>query len=120
MLKRFVKAAIAFVGLIVPGAFALALLAAPPAKPAAFQPQGCQYNLQTVNARVATSEARVQKLGTAGGAEMCKQTRLHFLEVVKARAVAALCEQGPGRERALSRYDANVSQINEHIAVACN
>jgi hypothetical protein len=120
VLKRFVKAAIAFVGLIVPGAFALALLAAPPAKPAAFQPQGCQYNLQTVNARVATFQTRVRKLGASSDAETCKQTRLFFLEVVKARAVAALCEQGPDRERALGRYDADVSQINERIAIACN
>jgi hypothetical protein len=120
MVKRFVKAFIAFVGLIVPGTFAMALLAAPPAKPAVFQPQGCLHNLQTAGARVAASQARVRKLDAVDGAEMCRQTRLHFLEVVKARAVAALCEQGPDRERALGRYDANVSQINERIAVTCN
>ena len=33
MLKRFVLAFFAFIGLIVPAAFALALLAAPPARP---------------------------------------------------------------------------------------
>lgn len=120
MLKRFVKAAIAFVALIVPGTLAMALLAAPPAKPAAFRPQGCQHNLQTANARVAAFQAQVRKLGAADDAEACKQTRLYFLEVVKARAVTALCAQGPDRERALGRYDANVSQINERIAVACN
>jgi hypothetical protein len=34
MLKRFLFAFFAFIGLIVPAAFALALLAAPPASPA--------------------------------------------------------------------------------------
>ena len=120
MLKRFVKAAIAFVSVIVPGAFALALLAAPPAKPAAVQPLGCEQNLQAATARVTAFQARVRKLNAADDAEACTQTRLYFLEVVKARAMTALCAQGQERERALGRYDADVSQINERIAVACN
>jgi hypothetical protein len=120
VLKRFVKATIAFVSLIIPGAFAMALLAAPPARPAAFQPQGCPHNLQAANARVAAFQAQVREPGAADRADMCKQTRLYFLEVVKARAMTALCAQGPDRERALGRFDANVSQINERIAVACN
>jgi hypothetical protein len=118
---RFVKAFIAFVGLIVPGTFAMALLAAPPAKPAPLQPpQGCMRDLHTAGLRVAASEARVRELGVRAGVDMCKQTRLYFLEVVKARAVTALCDQGPERERALGRLDADVVKINERIAVACD
>ena len=120
MVKRFVMAFAAFVGLIVPGTLAMALLAAPPAKPAPFQPQGCLRNLQAAGARVAASEAHLRELGARGGAQLCRQTRLYFLEVVKARAVTALCHQGPDRERALGRLDADVSHINERIAVACN
>lgn len=120
MLIRFVKAFLAFIGLIVPGALAMALLAAPPAKPAPFQPQGCTRDLAAANARLTTSAARVRELGPAGGAQLCRQTCLYFLEVVKARAVTALCNQGPDRARTLSRLDTNVSQINERIAVACN
>ncbi len=120
MVKRFVMAFVAFVGLIVPGAFAMALLAAPPAKPAPFHAPGCMRDLQAADARVAASQARLQKMGTAGHAQECNLTRLYFLEVVKARAVAALCNQGPDRERTLGHFDANVSQINEYIAVACN
>lgn len=119
MVKRFVKAFIAFVALIVPGAFAMALLAAPPARPAPFQPQGCPHNLETAGARVAAYAARMRKPGGNDGADMCRQTRLYFLEAVKVRAVTALCAQGPGRERALGRLDANVAQINERIATAC-
>ncbi len=120
MVKRFVKAFIAFVGLIIPGAFAMALLAAPPARPAPFQPQGCLRNMETAGVRVAAYEARMRKPGRNDGAEICKQTRLYFLEIVKARAVTALCAQGPEREHALGRLDANVSQVNRRIAVACN
>jgi hypothetical protein len=41
--RRFILAFIAFIALIVPAAFVLALLAAP-AKPAALQPPGCERN----------------------------------------------------------------------------
>ena len=45
MLKRFLFAFFAFIGLIVPAAFALALLAAPPASPAPLHLPGCDRNL---------------------------------------------------------------------------
>jgi hypothetical protein len=118
---RFVKAFFAFVGLIIPGTFVMALLAAPPAKPAPLQlPQGCMHDLHAAGLRVAASAARVRELGAHSGADMCKQTRLYFLEMVKARAVTALCNRGPERERALGRLDADVVKINERIAAACH
>lgn len=49
MLKRFLLAFIAFIGLIVPGAFTQALLAAPPASPAPLQLPGCDRNLADAN-----------------------------------------------------------------------
>ncbi|MGB8137311.1 MAG: hypothetical protein WCF15_11085 [Pseudolabrys sp.] len=48
------------------------------------------------------------------------QTRLYFLEVVKARAATALCKSGPERERELGRFDADVEHINEAIAASCS
>jgi len=45
VLKRFVFASLAFVALIVPGAFALALLAAPAARPEPLQQAGCDRSL---------------------------------------------------------------------------
>jgi hypothetical protein len=42
-----------------------------------------------------------------------------ILELVKARAVTALCKNGPERERDLGRFDADVAQINEVIAARC-
>ena len=47
-------------------------------------------------------------------------TRLYFLEVVKARAVAALCKTGPEREREIGRLDADVEHANEAIAARCS
>ena len=41
------------------------------------------------------------------------------VEVVKARAVTALCKSGPERERELGRLDADVEHINEAIAARC-
>ncbi|MGB6311306.1 MAG: hypothetical protein WA662_03085 [Pseudolabrys sp.] len=60
MLKRFVRAFLAFVGIIVAGT--LALLIAPPAHPEPVQPSGCERGLADVNANVAAMQARIKKL----------------------------------------------------------
>ena len=120
MLKRFLFAFFAFIGLIVPAAFALALLAAPPASPAplscpaaiAISPMPAQTSRQCRRASKGSTPKR--------GKDICSATRLYFLEVVKARAVAALCKSGPERERELGRFDADVEHINEAIAASCS
>ena len=117
MLKRFVLAFFAFVGLIIPAAFVLALLAAPAARPAPAQP-GCDRTLANAAAGLAALQTRLKGLDSTHGAEMCNVTRLYFLELVKARAVIALCKNGP--ERDLGRFDADVEHTNEAIAARCS
>jgi len=119
VLKRFVLALLAFVGLTIPAAFVLALLAAPAARPAPFQP-GCDRTLANAAAGVAALQARLKGLDSSHGAEMCNVTRLYFLELVKARAVIALCKNGPEREHDLGRFDADVEHTNEAIAARCS
>jgi hypothetical protein len=46
-------------------------------------------------------------------------TRLYFFEVVKARAVTALCKSGAELERDLGRFDADVAHANDAIAARC-
>jgi len=116
--RRFAIAFATFVGLVIPGAFALALITAPPARPQPLQLPGCDRNLANASANVATMQARLKQLGATNG-EMCAATRLYFLEVVKARAVTALCKIGPERERELGRFDADVEHLNEAIAARC-
>jgi hypothetical protein len=118
MARRFILAFVAFIGLILPGSFGLALLAAP-AKPAPLDPPGCQRELQVADAGIAAWQARIHKLAAADGPQMCTLTRLYFLEVVKARAVTALCQHGSERERELGRLDADVEHINDRIATLC-
>jgi hypothetical protein len=120
MFKRFLFAFVAFIGLIVPAAFALALLAAPPASPAPLQLPGCDRNLAEASTNVAATQAHLKGLDTKEGKDICTATRLYFLEVVKARAVTALCKNGPERERELGRFDADVEHINEAIAARCS
>jgi len=119
VLRRFVLAFITFVGLVIPAAFVLALLAAPAARPQPVQP-GCDRNLANATAGVAALQARLKGLRTAAGPEMCSVTRLYFLELVKARAVIALCKNGPERERGFGRFDADVEHTNEAIAARCS
>jgi hypothetical protein len=118
MLKRFVLAFVYFIALIVPAAFALALLAAPASPAAPLEPPGCERNLATVAANIANLQARVKSL--RAGAEICTATRLYFLELTKARAVTALCRSGADRDRELGRLDADVEHTNEAIAARCS
>jgi hypothetical protein len=119
MLKRFILATVAFIGLIVPGSFALALLAAP-AKPAPLpDPPGCERAMKDAGASVAAWQTRLHKVSAGDSTQMCKLTRLYFLEMVKARAVTALCRHGSDRERLLGRFDADVDHINNSIATLC-
>jgi hypothetical protein len=119
VLKRFVLTFLAFIGLIVPAALLLAMLAAP-ASPAPLERPGCEQTLADTNASVAAMQARVKSLGAAPGPEICNATRRYFLEVVKARAVTALCKNGADREHELDRLDADVEHINEAIAARCS
>lgn len=119
MAKRFIVAFFTFIGLVIPAAFMMALLVAP-ARPQPLQQPGCEHNLADAAAGVAAQQARVKRLGAAHGVEACSATRLYFLEVVKARAVTALCKNGPERERDLGRLDADVENINNAIAASCS
>jgi len=117
MLKRFVVAFVAFIGLIVPITFAMAVLAAPPTRPERLS--GCDRNLADANASVAAMQARIKSLSGVDKSQICTATRFYFLEVVKARAVTALCKSGEERERDLGRFDADVAHINDAIAARC-
>jgi hypothetical protein len=64
-------------------------------------------------------QARLKGLDARESRDICTATRLYFLEVVKARAVTALCKNGPERERELGRFDADVEHINDAIAARC-
>lgn len=120
MLKRFLLTFLTFIGLIVPAAFALALVAAPPARPEPPQQAGCDRNLADASASVAATQARIKSLGAGGGPEICNATRLYFLELVKARALTAVCKTGAERERNLGRFDSDVEHTNDAIAARCS
>ena len=117
--KRFVVAFVAFVGLLVPATFTMAVLAAPPARPEAPHLPGCDRNLTDASASVAAMQVRIKSLSGVDRSETCTATRLYFLEMVKARAVTALCKSGAERERDLGRLDADVAHINDAIAARC-
>lgn len=119
LLKRFVVSLVAFVGLIVPLTFTVAVLAAPPARQDAPHLPGCDRNQAAASASVVAMQARIKSLNGVDRSEICTATRLYFLEVVKARAVTALCKSGTERERDLGRFDADVAHANEAIAARC-
>jgi len=117
--KRLALAFTAFAAPVIPAAFTMAVLAAPSVRPDAPSMPGCDRNLAAASASVAAMHARISSLTGAGRSETCKATQLLFLEVVKARAVTALCKGGSERERDLGRLDTDVANINEAIATGC-
>lgn len=119
VLKHFIFAFVAFVGLIVPATFTMAVLAAPSARPETQYVAGCDRNLADASASVAAMQARIKSLSGVDRSEICNATRLYFFEVVKARAVTAMCKSGSERERDLDRLDADVARTNETIAARC-
>ena len=119
MLKRFVVAFVAFVGLIVPGTFAMALLAAPPARPEARGLSDCGRSLADAQAIVAAMRSRIKGLRGQRRSEICTATQLDFFEVVKARGVIASCKSDTEREHDLRRFDADVARTNDAIAARC-
>ncbi len=118
-MKRFVIAFIAFVALTVPGTFAIAVLAAPPALLEAKPLPGCDRNLAEASASVASMQVRIKSLSGMDRSEICTVTQLYFLELVKARAVTALCKAGTERDQDLDHLDADVAHINDAIAKRC-
>jgi len=119
MLWRFVVASVAFVGLIIPATFAMAVLAAPSARHEVSFSSACDRDLAEASANAAAMQARVKASANMDSSDVCRATQLYFLEVVKARAVTALCKSGPERDRDLERLDANVAHINDAIAARC-
>jgi hypothetical protein len=115
----FVIAYIAFVGLILPATFAMALLAAAPARSEVKPLPGCDRNLAEATANVAAMQARIKNLTALNKSERCSATRLYFFELVKTRAVTALCKVGAERDQDLVRFDSDVAQANEAIAARC-
>lgn len=125
----FIRRFLAFIGLIVPSTFALALMAAP-AKPTRVNPtfqtamvgparDGCEHMLTEAVGRVAAMQARLKNFRDAHSPETCHDTRLYLLEEVKERAVTAICMTGIERELQLGRLDAGVEQTNNAIAANC-
>ena len=119
VLKRFMIACVSFVGLIVSATFTMAVLAASSARPETQYVAGCDRNLADASASVAAMQTRIKSLSGVDRSEICNATRLYFFEVVKARAVTAMCKSGSERERDLDRLDADVARTNETIAARC-
>jgi hypothetical protein len=109
VLKSFIVAFVAFIGLIVPAT----------ARPEPPHLPGCERNIADASISVAAMQALIKSLGGADRSEVCTATRLYFFEVVKARAVTALCKNGAELERDLGRFDADVAHADDAIAARC-
>ena len=83
MLRRFVLAGVAFVALIIPGTFGLALLAAPAAPTAVIEPPACEQSLRNAGDTLAALQAQLAALARADRAQQCSATKLYFLAAVR-------------------------------------
>ena len=79
----------------------------------------CKQGLAAASASLGESSARAQRSGNNKSEEACFAYRTYFLEVVKARSVAAQCKTGPEREQDLGKLDISAEQANDGIAARC-
>jgi hypothetical protein len=77
----------------------------------------CKHSLAAAFASMDAARARAKSAGA--GDESCTAHRHHFLEVVKARAVTALCKNGSERDHDLGKLDGAVENLNGVIAARC-
>jgi len=116
MSRRLFVPFVAFLGLITSSSFTMPALAG---SPGGSDLSGCERTLADASASVAAMQARMRGLNGVDKSERCQAMRLYFFEVVKARAVTALCKSGSERERNLSRFDSDVDRTNGAIADSC-
>ena len=79
----------------------------------------CKQELAAASASLGESSTRLQRIGTSKSDDACFAYRVYFLEVVKARSVAAQCKTGPEREQDLGKLDISAEQANDGIAARC-
>ena len=79
----------------------------------------CKAELAASSTSLGQSTARLQRVGKTKSDEACVAFQSYFLEVVKARTVAAQCKTGPEREQELGRLDVSAEQANNGIAERC-
>lgn len=118
-LSRLVLLAAPMLALGVLGVVALTWPATPAISAEPRVPAACQENLAAAAAGMQSTQARLRSLAETRGPELCSATRQYFLELVKARAVTALCKSGSERSSEMSRLNNVVENVNDQIAVRC-
>jgi hypothetical protein len=99
---------------------AFVLMPAAPAPANAVETPLCQTYLTTAVASMQASQTRLQSLRGKAGGDLCTITRSHYLEVVKTRAVMALCKSGTDRSQDVGRLDAAIEELDDVIASRCS
>jgi len=79
----------------------------------------CKAELAATSANLGQSSARVQRAGSSKSDEACVAYQSYFLDVAKARSVAAQCKTGPERDQDLGKLDISAEQANDGIATRC-
>jgi hypothetical protein len=104
---------------LLPGAVALALLLAVPARAGTLETSACKRDLLSASAGVSETKSRLKGLAKTRVQEKCAAYRAQFLVVVKARAVFASCKTGQDRDEEIVRLDGTIDDLNGGIAESC-
>jgi hypothetical protein len=101
-------------------ATAMLLMPAAPAEPSVAGTPLCQNYLSSAVASMQASQTRLQTLRGKQDGDVCGATRSYYLDVVKTRAVTALCKSGPDRTQDVGRLDATIEELDGLIASRCS
>ena len=79
----------------------------------------CKRNLQVASTGVSETMGRLSDSAKANADEKCAKYRQHFLVLVRARAIFAVCKGGPDRDANIVRLDGTIDNLNGVIAESC-
>jgi hypothetical protein len=80
---------------------------------------GCNRDLRVASTGVSDVISQLDSRAKAVGDEKCAKYRQHFLVLVRARSLFAMCQSGSACDANVVRLDGTIDQINGAIAESC-
>jgi hypothetical protein len=80
---------------------------------------GCNRGLRVASTGMSDVMGQLDSRTKAVGDDKCVKYRQHFLMLVRARSIFAVCQSGSARDATLVRLDGTIDRLNGAIAESC-
>lgn len=79
----------------------------------------CKHHVRVASSGVSEAMGRLSDSAKASDDQRCANYRQHFLVLVRARAIFAVCKSGPDRDASIVKLDGTIDNVNGAIAESC-